>query len=97
LKSSPFEYTPHFAPTTRSFYFDKIREGATITPRNFWFVEFDIHPTLKTFNVTQPLMKTDSKEAEVAKKEWKDILLRGNVEANFVYDTLLGKDLIPFG
>ena len=97
LKSEPFDYSPHSAPTTRSFYYALTREGASIVPRNFWFVEFDVHPTLKTFDLAQPLVKTEPQEAEVAKQPWKDIRLRANVEADFIYATLLGKDLIPYG
>jgi hypothetical protein len=97
LKSDPFEYYPHSAPTTRSHYYRLMKVGASIVPRNFWFVEFDIHPTLQAFDLAQPLVRTETGEAEVAKEPWKDIRLRANVEANFIYATLLGKDLIPFG
>jgi len=97
LKIKSFSYRPATAPTTRSHYFELMKEGASMVPRNLWFVEFDLNPTLRAFDVSRPLLKTDEKEAEVAKKQWRDIKLHGNVEDKFVYATLLGKDLVPFG
>jgi hypothetical protein len=97
LKSEPFEYSPHSAPTTRSFYYDRMKVGASMYPHNFWYIEFHIHPTLQTFNLAEPLVKTDSKEAGVGHEPWKKLVLQGNVDSDFIYATLLGKDLIPFG
>ncbi|HKI07166.1 MAG TPA: hypothetical protein VKA09_02105 [Nitrososphaeraceae archaeon] len=33
----------------------------------------------------------------VSKEEWKGSTLSENIEANYIYATVLGKDLIPFG
>lgn len=99
LTVSTTSYSPPMAPKESRFsqYYDKVTVGASIFPRNFWFVEFVPHPTMRTIDPLKPLMKTDEVSAEVSKKEWKDIRIEGNVEAEFIYATLLGKDSIPFG
>lgn len=92
-------YSPAILPKKSKYsdYYRDAKEGASIVPRNFWFVEFVPHPTLRTIDPSKPLVKTSEKNAEVSKKEWKDIRLQGNVETEFIYATLLGKDTIPFG
>ena len=92
-------YSPPIVPEKRrfSYYYKEAKEGASIVPRNFWFVEFVLHPTLRTIDPSKPLVKTSEKNAEVSKKEWRDIRLNGNVEKEFIFATLLGKDTIPFG
>ena len=99
LAFSTTNYSPPIAPkeTQFSHYYKKVRVGASIFPRVFWFVEFVSHPSLRTIDPLKPLVKTSEKNAAVSKKEWKDIRLKGNVENEFIYATLLGKDTIPFG
>ena len=99
LWSAMKTYTPPSAPKKSMFsdYYDDVKVGASIFPRNFWFIEFVVHPTLRTIDSAKPLAKTSEKNAEVSKKEWKDIRLKGNIETEFVFATLLGKDTIPFG
>ncbi len=99
LTFSTGTYSPPIVPKKTKFsdYYNNVKVGASIFPRNFWFVEFVPHPTLRTIDPLRPLVKTSEKNAEVSKKEWKDIRLQGNVETEFIYATLLGKDTIPFG
>jgi hypothetical protein len=99
LTLSTTTYSPPIVPKKTKFsdYYKNAKVGASIVPRNFWFVEFVLHPSLRTIDPLKPLVKTSEKNAEVSKKEWKDIRLKGNVEREFIYATLLGKDMIPFG
>ena len=99
LAVSTKTYSPPIVPTKTKFsdYYDEVKVGASIFPRNFWFIEFVVHPTFRTIDESKPLAKTSEKNAEVSKKEWKDIRLKGNIETEFVFATLLGKDTIPFG
>jgi len=95
LKTSDYMYKPPPAPSTKySEYYEKFKRGADIYPRNFWFIEFVAHPTLG-INVSTPYVKT--LEGIEAKEQWKGIKIEGNVEVNFIYATLLGSDLVPFG
>ena len=99
LTSDEYEYEPPVAPKVSeySYYYNKVKVGSSIVPRNFWFVEFALHPTLRTINPSKPLVRTSEIAAKVSKKEWRDIRMQGNVEAEFIFATLLGKDMIPFG
>jgi len=95
LSIKDYMYRPLEIPTTRSWYYDKIREGAPLRPRSLWFIDFDIHPVLG-INVLRPSVKTSNDVLKEAKDRWKEIELRGSVEIDFVYATSLGRDLVPF-
>lgn len=42
-------------------------------------------------------MKTDTRAIKAAKERYQDVRMEGNVEAEFLYPTLLSTDLVPFG
>jgi len=96
LSASDYMYEPPKIPTGRSWYHDKVREGATLVPRSLWFIDFDVHETLGV-DTSRPLVKTSMDVLRGAKEPWRDIELRGNIEADFIYATLLGGDVVPFG
>lgn len=79
-----------------SFYKPHFKDGATIYPRNFWFVEFKADPKLG-INPTQPLVVTDRRADEEAKVPYKGRRFEGPIEAEFLSRTLLSTDLLPFG
>src|SRR5579885_533109 len=78
-----------------SFYARYFKQGATIVPRSFWFVR--IKPSHLGFDTRSPLLETDPRAMELAKKPYRDVRFEGNVESGFLYATLLSTDLIPFG
>ncbi len=80
----------------RSFYQPYFKEGATIVPRNFWFVEFKADPRLG-IDPVQPLVATDPRAEAEAKQPYKGTRFEGPIEAEFLYATLLSTDLLPFG
>jgi hypothetical protein len=80
----------------RSFYQPLFKEGATIVPRSFWFVEFKVIPGLG-MDVSQPVVATDPRAQAEAKQPYKDIRFEAPVEAEFLYASLLSTDLLPFG
>jgi hypothetical protein len=80
----------------RSYYQPYFKEGATIVPRNFWFVDFKADPRLG-IDPKQPLVATDPRAEEEAKKPYKGTHFEGPIEADFLYATLLSTDLLPFG
>ncbi|MEM2370768.1 MAG: N-6 DNA methylase [Candidatus Bathyarchaeia archaeon] len=96
LKFNDYAYEPPAIPVKYSPYHDRVREGATIVPRSLWFVDFDIHPILG-IDLNKPLVKSAEDALKEAKVPWKNIELRGRVEADFIYATLLGGDILPFG
>jgi methylase of polypeptide subunit release factors len=82
--------------TEGSPYADKFAEGATIVPRSFWFVEVQKSSGLG-IDPARPYVKTDPRAVEAAKEAYKDVDLEGNIEAEFLYRTLLSTDVVPFG
>jgi hypothetical protein len=52
---------------------------------------------LGSIDLDRPLVKTSQETIEVSKEEWKGSILRDNIEADYIYATVLGRDLIPFG
>ena len=96
LSISEYSYQPPSISTGLSWYHDRVREGATLVPRSLWFVDFKVHEMLGV-DVSRPFVKTSEKVLGSAKKPWRGIEIEGNVEADFIYATLLGGDIVSFG
>jgi len=94
LSTRSERYTPPRAEDG-SPYLDQFVQGATIVPRCFWFVR----PVGRAWVVspTRPRLETDPDIEAQAKQPWKGLSLRGQVEADFLYASLLATHLIPFG
>ena len=75
-------------------YKDGFRQGATIVPRNLYFVEVtqDV-PDLDDRSVA---VRTDPEVAKLAKPPWKAHTLAGRVDSRFLYRTAQAKSLLPF-
>ena len=86
-KTEKYNLPPTIQFGTYSYYYDKFKAGATLNPRNFWFVSFEMHKTLG-INLDRPLVKTSQEVMEVGKPEWNDIILEDNVEADYIYAAL---------
>jgi hypothetical protein len=91
-----YSYRPPLTPMKKSWYFSKMREGATLVPRSLWLIDFEVHETLGV-DFSKPFVKTAKSVLSDAKEPWKGIELKGNVETDFIYATLLGGDLVSFG
>ncbi len=78
-----------------SLYLEQIIQGATIVPRCLWFVS---PPAIaRVVDQRHPQLETDPATERQAKKPWKSIRLRGNVEAEFLFASLLCDQMLPFG
>ena len=73
----------------RSYYYDYFRQGATIVPRPFFFVE--IEDVGEDFVVVRPSKRTERREAKVKF----DIPLMP-VEKKFLYGILTASEVVPF-
>ncbi|MBI5182390.1 MAG: N-6 DNA methylase [Nitrospirae bacterium] len=80
----------------RSPYHSLFKQGATIVPRNFWFVDIKAHPKFG-INPSAPYVETSEASEKTAKENYKGISLKGNIEKDFLYATLLSTDIVPFG
>jgi hypothetical protein len=79
-----------------SDYKESFKQGATIVPRSFWFVEVKPHPSFG-FDTSCPFVQTSEHAVKMAKETYKDVRMEGNIEKEFLYATLLSTDVVPFG
>lgn len=80
----------------RSPYHSSFKNGATIYPRNFWFVDIKSHKMVGV-DPSAPYVETSEASEKTAKEAYKGISLKGNIEREFLYATLLSTDIVPFG
>ncbi len=80
---------------TGSRYRALFREGASIVPRCFWFV--DKKDSEFGFDEDLPPLISSQRARKLAKEAYKDCVIEGVVEKRFIYRTLLSADLLPFG
>jgi hypothetical protein len=81
--------------SSESPYKQLFRNGATIVPRCFWFVDFVPHPAMG-INPNAPFVKTSSEATKRGKKPWNSIVIQGMVEPKYIYASMLGKDISSF-
>lgn len=85
-----------FPPTlVPSPYLKSIKEGATLVPRCLWFVQ--PVSSLYGINRERPALETNPEVERAAKRPWQDTRLQGEVEAKYLYATMLSRQLLPFG
>lgn len=80
IGSSP--YAPHF------------KQGATIVPRNFYFIEIDQVHEGNPLEYQQ--LRVKSLVLPEAKAPWKSLTIARRIEPKFLYRTALAKNLVPF-
>lgn len=73
-------------------YYPLFLQGATIVPRSFWFVEPAKDAAI---HKSAPYLETSADALVEAKTPWK-IKHEGRVERQFLFETVLGKGLLPF-
>jgi hypothetical protein len=78
-------------------YATRFKQGATIVPRNFYFLEItqklDEAADLKNRTVS---VRTSALAEEEAKGTWKGKTLSGRVESNLLFRTALARNVVPF-
>ena len=86
---------PPVATKEGSYYKKHFYQGATIVPRSFWFVQ--VSPTSLGIDPSRPPLESSERAVKNAKQPYKGLVMRGNVESEFLYATLLSTDVLPFG
>lgn len=79
-----------------SYYYKDFYNGATIYPRSLVFIEIHPHRMLG-LNPNKPSIRTSDRAIKRATGKYKDIILSENVESRFLYRTITGSEVIPFG
>lgn len=70
------------------------KQGATIVPRAFYFVQ--LNQASIDWEAKHTHLKTSKDIAKEAKAPWKGIKFSGRVETKFVFRTALAKSILPF-
>jgi methylase of polypeptide subunit release factors len=79
------------------YYHPLFKQGATLVPRNLAFVT-SAQPNLAPGQLAfTPIMQTDPDVNRDAKVPWKEMTHKGYIDEDFLYATLLSKQLLPFG
>ncbi|WP_100182699.1 N-6 DNA methylase [Candidatus Nitrosotenuis aquarius] len=92
LNTSSFE--PAKRSTDHSIYHTKFSKGADIIPRCFWFMEVKNNSFLG-FDPQSPFVESEFNKN--AKVPWNKIKITGNLDKQFLFNSILSTDLIPFG
>jgi hypothetical protein len=89
------KYEPVDISTKQSPYFEKFDQGATIVPRNLFFVIPEINSMGLGLNFESPLVESNPKNS--TKLPWSKVTIKKEIESNFFFGTVLGSDIVPFG
>lgn len=77
-----------------NFYKKEFKQGATIVPRAFYFVE--LLQEVEDFEDRLLHIKTSDAIKTDAKMPWKEIDFTGTIESQFLFRTALSKSILPF-
>ncbi|MFN3638035.1 MAG: N-6 DNA methylase [Chloroherpetonaceae bacterium] len=75
-------------------YAPRFKQGATIVPRNFYFIEIDQVYEGNPLEYEQ--LRVKSLVLPEAKAPWKSLTIERRIEPKFLYRTALAKNLVPF-
>lgn len=94
-KSTAFSTRKTKAQNKINPYKNRFKQGATIVPRAFYFVELtqDFPPD---WNDRVIHIKTSEEIQADAKAPWKGLKYSGSIESEFVFRTALSKSILPF-
>jgi|694.fasta_scaffold01408_8 hypothetical protein len=94
-KSTAFSTRKVKHQTEPNPYKNLFKQGATIVPRNFYFIELtqEAPPDFEDRVIT---IKTSDDLNGDAKPPWKEIHFEGRIESQFIFRTALSKSILPF-
>lgn len=94
-KSSAFSENKTKSTTKVNPYKKLFKQGATIVPRTFYFIELtqEVPPDFEDRTLT---IKTSDAVQPDAKEPWKGIEFKGKIESKFIFRTALSKSILPF-
>ncbi|HBH87634.1 MAG TPA: restriction endonuclease [Syntrophaceae bacterium] len=94
-RASAFSTRKSKQTTIENPYKKRFRQGATIVPRAFYFVELDQAPPPDFENRLISIKTALAIQAD-AKEPWKGITLRGKIESRFLFRTAIARSILPF-
>ena len=93
-KRSAFSTTASDSGKNLNYYNPLFKQGATIVPRNFFFIEILNNPPDLENRIVHILSDPENKKD--GKAPWKELSLEGSVHARFLFRTALAKNVLPF-
>lgn len=78
-----------------NFYKKYFKQGATIVPRNFYFVDITQDDVKKLKNRIITVKTSDDIKKE-SKAPWKKFSIEGKIESEFLFKTAISKNILPF-
>lgn len=78
-----------------NYYQPEFRQGATIVPRNFYFVE-PVNGTPQDFDNREIVIENPEDIKKKARDPWRDFKPSDSINSNFLFKTILAKSLVPF-
>ena len=94
-KTSAFSTRKQKNQVLENPYRKRFKQGATIVPRAFYFVEMDQEPPPDFEDRIINIKTADSIKAD-AKKPWNKMTMSGRMESRFLFRTALAKSILPF-
>lgn len=90
-------FTPTKLPDSKgySYYHNYFRNGATIIPRNFYFVDI-LNELPDSLTGKEIAIKTSETSKREAKKPWDMVNFKGLMEGEQFFYTTLSKNILPF-
>jgi hypothetical protein len=93
-KATAFSKTNNKSSNKINPYKKEFKQGATIVPRSFYFVE--LTQDVEDFEDRILHVKTADAIKPDAKMPWKEIDFKGKMESRFLFRTALSKSILPF-
>ncbi len=78
-----------------SYYKTSFKQGATLVPRNFYFVELTQEEP-EDWDDRLINIKTSSESMKQAKKPWNEIDMHGQIDSQYFFRTAISKNVLPF-
>lgn len=76
-------------------YKEAFKQGATIVPRNFYFVSAN-GPLPEDMADRQVWIESDEANQKDAKEPWKPLKLEGHVEGQYLFRSAIAKNIVPY-
>jgi len=94
-RSTAFSTSRRSQSKSVNHYKKLFKQGATIVPRAFYFVELD-QKMPSDWHDRIVNLKTSAEIKTDGKKPWKGLELKGKMESTFLFRTALSKSILPF-
>ncbi|MEO6831886.1 MAG: N-6 DNA methylase, partial [Chitinophagaceae bacterium] len=94
-KASAFSAKKKKAQTKINAYKSEFKQGATIVPRTFYFVEL-IDTVPEDWEDRVLSLRTAEAVKPDAKAPWKSLALEGRMESKYVFRTALSRSILPY-